>query len=289
MSLALVDGDLVAFRAAAAAQENVDWGDGEETPICRLDTAKESAVSLIRKWAEQAGCDRIRVCFSDREGRNFRRRIHDYKLNRGPKPLAYWPVVEEIEKTFDHWRIAWLEADDVMGIMASSPKLIGSVVVTTDKDLMGVPCYVFDPVKMDKPMRVSLEDADRWWMRQTLTGDPTDGYKGCPGIGPVKADKILSGARKLDEMWRRVVETYVAKGLDGPDVLAQARLARILRREDYDPNKETIRLWHPKPDRREVVHLNSLVSPAASPVENPRRASTSSNDTATPSPSLRTA
>jgi hypothetical protein len=39
---------------------------------------------------------------------------------------------------------------------------------------------------------ITEAQADRFHMIQTLTGDVTDGYPGCPGIGPVKAEQILN-------------------------------------------------------------------------------------------------
>ena len=38
---------------------------------------------------------------------------------------------------------------------------------------------------------INEKEANYFHMLQTLTGDPTDGYKGCPNIGKVTAEKIL--------------------------------------------------------------------------------------------------
>ena len=79
-------------------------------------------------------------------------------------------------------------------------------------------------------------------MLQTLTGDPVDGYKGCPGAGPAKAAKVLS---KAGSMWENVKREYVKAGLTEDHAILQARLARILRFEDWDSaNKQPI-LWTP--------------------------------------------
>ena len=47
-------------------------------------------------------------------------------------------------------------------------------------------------------------------MYQTLVGDSTDNYKGCPAVGAKTADKLLqdNGAT-----WQTVVDAYAAKGL----------------------------------------------------------------------------
>jgi DNA polymerase-1 len=62
-------------------------------------------------------------------------------------------------------------------------------------------------------------------MYQTLVGDTSDGYPGCPGIGPVKAEKVLG----MPPNWQDVVGAYRAAKLTEADALVQARVARILR------------------------------------------------------------
>ena len=69
-----------------------------------------------------------------------------------------------------------------------------------------------------------------------------DNYPGCPGIGPVRAKRILADA---DDPWAAVVQAYEKKGLGEEDALLQARLARILQEDTWDQeNKEPI-LWTP--------------------------------------------
>lgn len=257
MTVALIDGDLVAYRASAAAQDDTDWGDGlGDQEYTDPRQAIDNARSLIEKWHDQSGCDKIAVCFSPPDSIVFRHKIGPYKEGRSGKPLAYWEVVADLEERYRTIRIPLLEADDVMGIMATSPKLRGSVIVSIDKDMKTIPAKVFNPLKDTRPRRITQEAADRFWMMQTLTGDRTDGYFGCPGIGPAKADKALSGCNTIREMWQAVVETYQDRGLTMEDALLQARFARILRREDYYKEKGTIYLWHPIPKRRVEFDLS---------------------------------
>jgi DNA polymerase-1 len=87
-------------------------------------------------------------------------------------------------------------------------------------------------------------------------GDSTDGYKGCPGIGPKAAEKVLAGP---GDPWANVVAAYTdayrkdkdpekAKwlGMD-PEALAllNAQLARILRSSDWDSKARRPILWRP--------------------------------------------
>jgi 5'-3' exonuclease len=120
---------------------------------------------------------------------------------------------------------------------------------------------------------VTPEEADYYHMRQTLTGDVTDGYPGCPGIGPVRADTLLvegimltpsertimRGARKGEKEitwtpttpgtpWEVIVSAYAAAGLSEEVALLNARVARIARASDYDFTNKEIKLWTPARD-----------------------------------------
>jgi len=46
-------------------------------------------------------------------------------------------------------------------------------------------------------------------------------------------------------MWSAVVDAYESKGLTEEDAVMQARMARILRAEDWDFGKKAPRLWCP--------------------------------------------
>lgn len=246
MSIALLDGDVIAYQAAVSAEEDIDWGDGEEGKTVNVEKALSAARHQIREWLQLSGCRVPVVCLSPRDGSNFRKSLlPSYKSGRREKPGAYWQVVDMIENEFRVQRIPGLEADDVMGIMATSPNLSKPVVVSPDKDIQTIPALILRVGKMQRPIPNRQSEADRFWMFQTLTGDPTDGYKGCPKVGEVKAKAALSHARTLEQMWRIVLEIYEAKGLDADFAINQARMARILRREDYDKEKERIKLWHP--------------------------------------------
>jgi DNA polymerase-1 len=89
------------------------------------------------------------------------------------------------------------------------------------------------------------EDEANWYhLMQALTGDTTDGYPGCPGIGKVTAERVLIGEHG-GPLWPRVVEQYVKKGLSEEVALMNARVARILRHTDYDFKKKEVVLWTP--------------------------------------------
>jgi DNA polymerase-1 len=78
-----------------------------------------------------------------------------------------------------------------------------------------------------------------------VLGDAVDGYSGCPGIGPKKAETVLANAKDGVSPWGVIVGAYVKAGLDEEDALLQARLARILQFGDYDLKTNKVKLWEP--------------------------------------------
>ena len=71
-----------------------------------------------------------------------------------------------------------IEADDTLGLLATSGD--GYMIWSIDKDLMTIPAYHF----VDGEVKIVGEaEADYWFFYQTLVGDSTDNYKGCPNIG----------------------------------------------------------------------------------------------------------
>ena len=46
-------------------------------------------------------------------------------------------------------------------------------------------------------------------------------------------------------MWQSVIDAYKSKGYTEEDALRNARMARILRAEDYDFKNKEVKLWKP--------------------------------------------
>ena len=138
----------------------------------------------------------------------------------------------------------------MLGILATSKKLIDGerIIVSIDKDLRGIPGKLVRNLD-DEPLvveEITEAQADYFHMFQTLTGDATDGYGGCPGIGPVKAEKALEPVKDdLAAMWQTVVALYQKAGLSEGVALTTARVARICRNTDYNFKEKTVRLWQP--------------------------------------------
>jgi len=254
MTLALLDGDIIAFRAAAAVQKSYEF-DGETVVDADVSEAIQGALETVQAWAELARCRDIRVLFTGPH--NFRKSVlPTYKGNRkGGKPVAYFETVSAVKRCFHCQEVDGLEADDLMGILATTPKYADSVIVTLDKDLRTIPGLHYNPVKDTRPIRVTQAQANLKWLTQTLTGDPTDNYSGCPNIGAKRAEAILEGwsGESLSDGWARVVGAYKTKKLTERDALIQARVARILTRADYDKSNREVLLWSPEGEPERVA------------------------------------
>ena len=192
---------------------------------------------------EKLKSDDILHCLTDPKD-NFRKHISPtYKSNRKGtrKPVGYVALRDWVQETYDTLTKPSLEADDVLGIIATKPDNLGKcVVVSDDKDLRTIPCKLYRPMA-DEKLDITQQQADTHFLTQTLTGDPTDGYSGCKGVGAKTAAKILGNR----PMWSSVEQAYLKAGMTKEDALTQARLARILRWDDWDETKGEVKLWQP--------------------------------------------
>ena len=229
----LIDGDILAYQVCTAAMREVEI-DGEVTYSLNRDEARSRFKAKIDYWLEELDCVRPLLAWSHREER-FRDDLDEnYKGNRtGKKPLGYWALVETWMDEWPSRCIAGLEGDDVLGILQTRPDGPSTICLSEDKDLKTIP-GLHSKMNDLGVFEVTLEEADTWWMVQTLAGDRTDGYKGCPGVGEVTAARLLEPQKgDLPAMWEIVLRTYEDKGLTYQDALRNAQMARILRHEDY--------------------------------------------------------
>ena len=81
------------------------------------------------------------------------------------------------------------------------------VILSGDKDLRTIP-GIHHFIHDESTEIVDEKSANYNFMYQTLTGDMTDGFGGCPGVGGVKASRILANKKDLPEMWEAVVAEY---------------------------------------------------------------------------------
>jgi DNA polymerase-1 len=250
----LLDADIIAYQFAVKAQKTTDWGDGDVMTQVEEGAAVTPALDdKLLELQAQLEADAFVICLSCPTDEGWRRKIlPSYKSNRGPKPALLGPLKDYLSKTHRTYLRPTLEADDVMGILSTHPTLIPGekVIVSIDKDMKTIPGWLFNPDKDKFPRLIEQQEADYWHLYQTLVGDTTDFYKGCPGVGPKKAEAILFGVSppwgNPEEMWPAVLAAFKAKGLTEEDALVQARVARICRHTDYDFKRKEVILWKPQ-------------------------------------------
>jgi len=245
----LLDADILCYQTTASVETEVDWGDDFWTLHSDLQEAIDRLGADVAYLTDKLSADEVILCFTD--GENFRKQIYpQYKTNRKGvrKPLAYKALVAHCKENYETFTRPNLEADDVMGILATWPKFrpgAKKVIVSEDKDLKTIGgAWLFNPAKHDEPVFNDPHEAYLYFLEQTLTGDTTDGYPGCPGIGPVKAKAALEKADEGAE-WAAVVALYLKAGLSEEVALQQARCARILHATDYDFKRKEPKLWLP--------------------------------------------
>ena len=224
------------------------WGNDIWTLHVDLNEAKERFETIMDTIIEDAldahkysGDFMVKFCFTDRA--NFRHAIlPTYKANRAGKrkPVGYSALVSWVKAEYDTITKANLEADDCIGILATlNPD--SSVIISGDKDFKSIPGRFYNFLN-DTYYTISEQEADYNHLYQTLIGDAADNYKGCPGIGAVTAKKILDAS----PTWEACLAQFVKQNLTEEEALTQARVARILRKQDYDFTYKCPILWTPK-------------------------------------------
>lgn len=280
----LIDADIVAFKFAAKGQRKFAFG----VAVDDLDTVTPMVDEYLADLKADLKATGIIICLSDSSENGWRKDIlPSYKENRSDvvKPELLGPIKDYLERSYPSYRRDRLEADDIMGILSTMQGLPGNfvaqhpefadpgqkVIVSEDKDMKTIPGWLYNPAKDNKPWLVTEEVADRWHLYQTIVGDTTDGYKGCPGAGHEAAEEILNGdywfshvhefkrgpRKGLTETrwtraphpevpaWERLLSLYDKQGSTEREALVQARVARICRYSDYDFKNKKVIPWTP--------------------------------------------
>lgn len=257
----LIDADFTLFQATSAIErESVFENEaGAKVHVLHSDRAEGMANfrRMVESYQNTLKADEAVLVFSGPN--NFRKEVWDgYKAHRKStrKPLAYWAIIQDL-RDGDEYRVVsedCLEGDDYIGILATRPSAVERIIVSDDKDMQTLPNVKL--YRMGKTLETTAASAEEFWLYQTLMGDSTDGYKGCPGIGPKAAEAVM---QKPGDPWENVLAAYraqyakdkdpnKAKWLDrSPEDLAllNARLARILRHTDWDGKARRPLLWTP--------------------------------------------
>lgn len=239
MTSVLIDADILVYRAIASVEREVEWEPDVWTMTTDLKEAREAFSDMLQFILTQCKTKKYQLCFTHSE--NFRKDIYpEYKSNRSNqrKPMGFKPFREEIIHKHPSITKPRLEADDVLGILATKPGA-DFIIYSQDKDLKQIPGkHLVD----GEIITITKEEGDLFHLMQTLMGDAVDGYPGCPGIGKKKAEAILA----KDPSWEAVVNAYTNAELTEEDAIVQARMARILQWENWNKETQEVILWTPK-------------------------------------------
>lgn len=270
----LIDCDTVIYRAVSSCEHKIDWGnlytiysDHKECQQ-RFIAIFEEIMSNLKKHKKLTTYS-VTMCISDK--RNFRKLLlPTYKANRNPKdeqleatetdsisyvsysnplaklrkPSGYARLLQWVRENYHVVCYPYLEADDTCSLL-SSPT---SVLVSIDKDFCTIPNTWFYNYYRDEIMFNDEKSADYFWLTQCLKGDPVDGYYAIKNVGEKKAHKLLD---TNGVTWDTVKNAYVDKGYSIEDALVQSRVARILRKGEYENG--VINLWSPRENLRKSI------------------------------------
>lgn len=276
----LMDGDTLAFMVASAVQNTREDDQGFVQPYANIKEGEAVIDNMILGLMQDLKGHYCNIYLSDPEGSWRKELFPNYKANRKAtiRPLLLGRMKDYLRVKYgaEHW--PGLEADDILGIMATTEAPYGGrrIVVGKDKDFNTFPCEVHtigDRTPSHKPIvrTITSEYAQWFHLCQTLAGDRIDGFEGCPGVGMTRAKRILDDAQILvpergvvtrgprkgqevakwvatpahGDLWGCVVSNYEKAGKKEADALLTARLARILQASDYDMSTGKITLWTP--------------------------------------------
>ena len=225
MSKLLLDGDIVAYRAAYSTNN-----DFEEDAIDKIDQIIEY---LLEDTMFEPNAELMEVFLTGSS--NFRFELVDnYKANRvgTERPVHLQAIRDHMVDNYEAVVSVGEEADDMIGIRATS---IGphAIVASIDKDMLQIPCIHYNLWRKTWT-KVSEWEGLLFFYEQILTGDRADNIIGLKGIGPVKAKKIIASATTERELFDRCVEKYDG---DVDKVIENGRLLWLRREEGQ--------LWSP--------------------------------------------
>ena len=238
----LIDADFIVYKNCAAAETEIDWGNDVILVTSKFSDALGATCRELSKLKQRFIWDVPEIILFFSDSTNFRKSIlPDYKGHRNrKKPCGYRRVINALKNQYEVIIMPTLEADDSMGIY--STKHPGNIICSPDKDMRQIPGKLYD---MENLTTIDEADGQKWHLIQSCSGDQTDGYAGCPGIGVKRATTFFENK---GYSWETVVHMYKEKDLTEEDALINAQLARILTVDDYDFKRKQPIPWTPKAD-----------------------------------------
>ena len=221
--IALIDGDVLCYQAAWGA-ENLKEAEDRLSEI--LDAVIENTFSNDHLIAI-GGLSNFRELFFDGYKKSPARLKNKKTRPEWFNGLKTW--LENLDNTV----VAYdFEANDLLRMWSIEAKMydIDYIICTIDKDLDCIPGKHFKPGK-DEFYSVTEDEADIHYWKQILMGDSVDNIPGLPGIGEVKAMRILKSCDNHNNRKAAVINEYKREYGDNwkEYLLSNGRLIHIWR------------------------------------------------------------
>ncbi|WP_373958899.1 DNA polymerase I [Vibrio gigantis] len=226
--LILIDGSSYLYRAFHAYPGTMSNGDIPTNAVYGV-------VNMLRSMMRQFASDRIAVIF-DAKGKTFRDDMYpEYKANRPPMPDDLRCQIEPLHNVIRAMglpliSIPGVEADDVIGTLASQASAMGMPVLisTGDKDMAQL---VDDNVTLINTMTNVVMDREGVVEKfgippeliidyLALMGDKVDNIPGVPGVGDKTATALLQGIGSIEKLYQNL-DDIAALGFRGSKTMAK--------------------------------------------------------------------
>ena len=215
----LVDADSIYFANACVLKGGIHM----------KKTMRKNIDGMMKEIERECFMGDFRVAVKGRG--NFRKDIApSYKTNR---PDLDDDMKAALNYGHDYMKDRWeaveadgMEADDLVSIWAYQAREADEqyVICGIDKDLLQIPGNHYNFKKRTHQF-IDDDQGHLLLMTQCLTGDRTDNIPGITGVGPKKAEKILSGV-PMERRWNRVKAAW--RGHKAGDPLLSYHLLRML-------------------------------------------------------------
>jgi 5'-3' exonuclease len=214
---ALIDADIVAYRCAAATENETE------------DIACWQTSEMMRRILHETNAMQFRAFLTG--DNNFRYSVYpEYKANRKDMQRPKW-----LQRVREHLVTDWkasvtdgIEADDALGIAHCSEHDGDSIVCSIDKDLLMLPGMHYNFVKGEQ-RHISPLEGLRNFYGQLIMGDRSDNIPGFDGKMRVKIPQFLQGHFDLLEEMTEEIDMYeYLLNLYNEDTETMHRNAKVL-------------------------------------------------------------
>lgn len=258
--VAYFDADQLQYRFAFKHQDKI-------TKEVDTQKALEDVLNYINNILYALNADQAVMVFST--GLNFRKylnRCYKYKRGDKDKPMLLSVIRQHLIDNFKCVMHDWLEADDLLGIIMTQPQNSEErILVSYDKDLRSIPGLHYNPeMKCGTDNRslimINEFEAEMEFWKASIAGDNVDCYTGIPLLGKnfIEEHAIPTLTALPDKLSRFewVVERFAWAYLNKEYALRQMRMAYILHYEDFDLEKNSIKLFNP--EKEEWLKLDEI-------------------------------